>query len=223
MTSPNIPTWKKAAYAATTCILFFLMLEVVLWLCGVNTILDRHDPWRGFSGMINVFERDGDVYRTRRFEDHWTFNSQSFSAEKQDDAIRIFCLGGSSAYGYPWGADAAFTAILGEALSAAHPQRTVEAVNASGVSYGIHRLRLLTPEILSYEPDILIIYSGHNEFIEPTFFQSLKEQSAPRRRFEFVLAHSRFYSAIRQWSSHRSEDSTDESAGSYLSLLCHHC
>ena len=87
-------------------------------------------------------------YRTRAASRGSTFNDQSFLATKPADGLRLFCLGGSSSFGFPWGAEAAFTSIVGEALAATHPQRHVEAVNASGVSYAMHPLNIVADELL---------------------------------------------------------------------------
>ena len=193
----EIPVWKKLLFAAASVVAFFTLLELALWLVGVTPLIEREDPSRGFSGIVTVFERVGDVYQTRRAAAEQTFNDQSFLAEKPVGGVRIFCLGGSSSYGFPWGAEAAFTSILGEVLTASHPELHVEAVNASGVSYGMHRLNIVADELLAYKPDIFIVYSGHNEFIEPAFFESLKHRSAFRMRVEYELSHSRVYSGMR--------------------------
>ena len=189
--------WKKVLFAACAGLLFFVAVEMVLWMAGAQTLIESEDPFRGFSNLVRVFERHDDVYRTRRSDQYKTFNAQSFSVEKPANGLRLFCLGGSSAYGFPWGADAAFTAILGDALAVAHPDRVVEAVNASGTSYAMHRLRILANEIVEYEPDILIVYSGHNEFVETSFYERLKQRTVIRTRFEHALAHSRVYSLAR--------------------------
>ena len=145
---------------------------------------------------MTVFARDGDVYRTRRGNLD-TFNAQSFLAKKPADGFRIFCLGGSSSHGFPWGAEAAFTGIVGDALAVSHPELHIEAVNASGVSYAMHRLNIVANELLAYEPDVLLVYSGHNEFIEPAFFEALKRRGTARTRLDYLLAHSRTFSAMR--------------------------
>ena len=153
---------------------------------------------------MTVFEKDADRYRTRR-ANVGTFNDQSFLAEKPAEGLRIFCLGGSSSYGYPWGAEAAFTEILGEAVDASHPEMRVEAVNASGVSYAMHRLNIVADELLRYDPDIFVVYSGHNEFIEPAFFEALKRRNQVRTRLEYALSYSRVYSMMRKVFGHVSE------------------
>ncbi len=85
---------------------------------------------------------------------------------------------------------------MGKAIAATYPQRFVEAINVSGVSYAMHRLGFVADEIMAYEPDILIIYSGHNEFVEPTFYKELKHRSPQHNRLEHFLSHSRIYSAM---------------------------
>jgi tetratricopeptide (TPR) repeat protein len=188
---------KKLAFAAVTVGAVFGLVELALWAGGATPLIAREDPFRGFSGLVSVFERDGDVYRTARVQGQRTFNAQTFLADKPDDGLRLFTLGGSSAYGFPMGAEAAFTAVLGEVLAEAYPRRTVEAVNAAGVSYAMHRLRYVAREVVGYEPDFLVVYSGHNEFVEPTFFEELKRRGASRTRIEHALAHSRLYSVLR--------------------------
>ena len=193
----TLPTWKKLLYALLFGAAVLLLLECALWIAGVQTLIEREDPLRGFSGLVKVFQRDGQVYRTRSSGQHKDFNDQSFATVKPADGLRIFCLGGSSAYGYPWDAQAAFSGVLGDVLAAASPRRSVEVVNAAGISYGMHRLNLVADEILGYEPDVLVVYSGHNEFVEPSFFEALKRRSAIRNHVTHALAHVRVYSALQ--------------------------
>ena len=192
----QIVLWKKLLFAAVVCLTFFILLELTLWTVGIDTLIEQEDPFRGFSSLVTVFEPHGDVYRTRP-SNLGSFNDQSFLAEKLDNGYRIFCLGGSSSHGFPWGAEAAFTSIVGEAVATSHPELHVEAINASGVAYAMHRLNIVADELLSYDPDVFIIYSGHNEFVEPAFFDALKRRSPTRTRLEYALSHSRAYSGLR--------------------------
>ena len=194
---PEIATWKKALFSAVTCLGIITLLELGLWVAGVPTLIEQEDPFRGFSGLVKVFQREGPIYRTRPATRDMTFNDQSFLAEKPSNGLRIFCLGGSSSFGFPWGAEAAFTSIVGESLAATHPVRQVEAVNASGVSYAMHRLNIVADELQAYKPDVFLVYSGHNEFIEPAFFDALKHRGTLRTRLEYALSYSRIYSGLR--------------------------
>ena len=191
----QVPLWKKLLFASVVCLAFFALVELTLWTVGVATLIEGEDPFRGFSGLVTVFEADGDLYRTRR-SNLGSFNDQSFLVKKPDDSFRIFCLGGSSSHGFPWGAEAAFPSIVSEAATTSHPELHVEMVNASGVAYAMHRLNIVADELLSYQPDVFIIYSGHNEFVEPAFFDALKRRSTARTHLEYTLAHSRTYSGL---------------------------
>ena len=195
----RIKSWKKVLFALAVCVIFFGAFEIILWAAGVKSVLEREDPFRGFSGLVSVFERDGEIYRTARFEGPKTFNRQAFQVRKPRNGLRLFCLGGSSAYGFPWGAEESFTAVLGELLAAAHPDRQVEAINVAGISYAMHRLRIVAREIVRYAPDVVMVYSGHNEFIEPAFFNALKQRQRTLNRVELALARLRIYSAARDF------------------------
>ncbi len=194
--SRQLPLWKKSLFASLVCIALFAFLELTLWVCGVSTQIEGEDPFQGFSGLISVFDTDGDEYRTRP-GNRSSFNDQSFLRQKPANGFRIFGLGGSSAHGFPWGAETALTGIVGEAVAAGHPDLQVEAVNASAVSYAMHRLNIVADELIAYDADVFIIYSGHNEFAEPAFFEALKRRSSTRTRLEYALAHSRVYSGMR--------------------------
>ncbi len=180
------------------CLIVFTIFEIGFWAAGMPRLLETEDPFKGFSNLVSAFEREGDVYRTRRAIADSTINDQSFRVEKPQNGVRIFCLGGSSSYGFPWNAEAAFGGVLADALTASHPKLSVEVVNASGLSYAMHRVNIVADELLAYEPDIFIVYSGHNEFVEPALFEALKEQGSTRTRLEYMLAHSRVYAGMHK-------------------------
>ena len=199
---------RKLLFAVVVFVLFFLVIELVLWGVGVQTVIERgEDPLRGFSGLVSVFEQDSDYYRVRKSQNHITFNPESFLAKKPANGVRLFAIGGSSTYGFPWDARAAFPAIVGDVFAATYPDRPVESVNMGGMSYGMHRCRLVVQELVEHEPDIFLVYSGHNEFIEPAFFNALKDRRLQLQRLETVAAHTRIYSLLRstwlQWTEEK--------------------
>ncbi len=193
-----ISRWKNALLAVAVWIAFFAALELVLWAIGVESVIEREDPTRGFSGQVSVFERDGERYRTRAFDTQYrTFNPQSFAVDKPEGGLRLFSIGGSSAYGYPWGAETAFTGLLGDVIAAAEPDRTIETINAAGISYAIQRLRFVAHEIGGYQPDVLIVYSGHNEFVERVFRRDVDAGTGPLAALRHALSYSRLYGGLQ--------------------------
>lgn len=193
-----LPFWKQLLFSALIFISFFAIVEAILWLGGIQTRIYREDPFRGFSKLVPIFVREGEFYTTRAAIRRTAINPQSFAVEKPDNGVRIFGLGGSSAYGYPWGAEAAFLSIVGDVIAAAHPDREIETVNVAGMSYAMHRLRIVANELIEYDPDIFVIFGGHNEFIEAGFYDELKRSSPVLNRVEWTLSHTRIYSALHR-------------------------
>jgi tetratricopeptide (TPR) repeat protein len=188
--------WKLPIFSLIIVLLFFIILELVLWLAGVPTLLSERDPFQGFSEQVRVFQKDKErgIYKVPSRAILHSFNYQEFKINKLENGFRLFVLGGSSAYGFPWGADAAFPRYLGEALQVSYPEKEIEAINASAMSYGSHRLRILISEILDYEPDLVIVYSGHNEFVERRFYRDLFQRPAELDRVRLLLYRWRLYS-----------------------------
>lgn len=221
--------WKLPIFSLITVLLFFFILELILWIAGVPTLLSQRDPFQGFSEQVRVYQIDKDrgVYKTPRRAILHSFNYQEFKAEKPDNGFRLFVLGGSSAYGFPWGAEVSFARYLKEALQASYPDRDIEVINASAMSYGSHRLRILIREILYYEPDAIIIYTGHNEFVERRFYRDLFQRPAELDRIRLLLYRWRLYSfmtrlylKISENSSNRQrpEETQDKTMGELLGL-----
>jgi tetratricopeptide (TPR) repeat protein len=184
---------KKVLFALFTVVGFFAVCEVLLWIAGVEPRARKHGPTFRPPSTASIFEPQGDVYRTSAAA-RYAFSDQTFAIEKARGGVRIFCLGGSSAYGFPWGAEASFCGVLQDVLTEAYPGRTIEVVNASGMSYGMHRLNVVANELVGYEPDLFIVYSGHNEFADLPDLVPLHEVKRLLDALESGLAYSRLYS-----------------------------
>ncbi|RMF09153.1 MAG: hypothetical protein D6762_04305, partial [Candidatus Neomarinimicrobiota bacterium] len=87
-----------------------------------------------------------------------------FRKHKPAGGIRIFVLGGSTTAGYPTLFSGSFPTMLRTRLEAMYPDRTIEVVNLGMTAVNTYTVRDFARECLSYEPDALVIYSGHNEF-----------------------------------------------------------
>jgi len=177
-----------------------LLVESLLAITGVSPIAENRDPLIGFSTSARIFQAsaDGRFFETTQQAAAQSFNHQKFLRRKPPNGLRIFAIGGSSVYGYPWGASVAFTQLLGEGLSALTPERVFEAVNVGGMSYASHRLRIVVAEILDYEPDLIVLYGGHNEFVESQFYADFLERNEALDPMRALLGRSRLYSAARR-------------------------
>ncbi len=111
------------------------------------------------------------------------FQIETFARRKPAGAFRIFCLGGSTTQGNPFGRETAFSTWLRLGLEAADARRTWEVINCGGLSYPSYRVSLILDECLAYEPDLIVLCTGHNEFLEARGFQALQDAPAWVRSF----------------------------------------
>src|SRR6266850_2408398 len=76
----------------------------------------------------------------------------------------------------------------------------VEAVNAAGMSYGSSRLRILAGEVAAYQPDLIIFFEGHNEFVERHLADLAPGSSGTVRALRGLLDRWRLYAVMtRIW------------------------
>jgi len=125
-----------------------------------------------------------------------TMSWQSFPQEKAPGVKRIFILGGSAALGWPGPLPTAFSGYLQRALGHDDPAK-YEVINVAAMSYGSHRVLDLLADIVGFEPDLVIIWCGNNEYIENNAFSSYG-RTAGMRGLQRILRHSYLYRSMRQ-------------------------
>ncbi len=87
-----------------------------------------------------------------------------FEINKSRNTIRIFCLGESTMAGFPYEFNATAPNFLRDQLQALLPQSKVEVINVGLAAVGSHVVLDFVKELVRYQPDLIIIYLGHNEF-----------------------------------------------------------
>jgi tetratricopeptide (TPR) repeat protein len=195
-----VSTVRNLVFALIPVAVLWLVIEGGLRLAGVSSALDREDPFVGFEATLPLFVRgedpDGRPVRLTAFNKRKFFNAQRFAWRKAAGSRRVFCLGGSTVYGRPYGDATSFCGWLRAALPAVEPGVSWEVVNAGGISYASYRVAALVDEIATYEPDLLIVYTGHNEFLEERTYRGLRETPGWRRWLDQRLRSLRSYAVI---------------------------
>ncbi|MBL6763836.1 MAG: tetratricopeptide repeat protein [Verrucomicrobiae bacterium] len=162
--------------------------ELLCRVFGLGGLPVSEDPFVGFKRVDPLFVLNG---KTQWWEVAPAklkfFSPESFPAKKK--GFRVFCLGGSTVKGRPYAKETSFTTWLKLSLEAAQPDREWEVVNCGGISYASYRLVNLMKECLSHEPDLFVVCTGHNEFLEDRTYEWLK-------RVPDAVAVS------RDWASH---------------------
>ncbi len=89
-----------------------------------------------------------------------------------------------------------FPAGSANLLPAADRNKNWEVINAGGISYASYRVAHLMEELVNYQPDLFIIYTGHNEFLEERTYSQIRDIPPVVRSTVSLLAKTRTWSAM---------------------------
>jgi len=193
---------RNSLFTVIIVVAFFGALEAVLAVAGVRPLILTEDPFVGFADNVPQFVPDTrpdgtPILRTARNK-RVLFNYQEFPLKKADNSYRIFCMGGSTTYGRPYFDDVSFCGWLRAYLQAADPTRNWEVINAGGVSFASYRVTRLMNELKQYQPDLFIVYSGQNEFLEQRSYGGLIDQPDWLINLNATLSGTRVYTALEE-------------------------
>jgi len=165
-----LPKWKRRVFiAATMCVpvALALALELVLRLFG----------WGGYPAFIREAGelRPGErlcLVEPAATKPYFFANptrpgyaeETNFVMPKPAGTVRIFLIGESAAKGYPQPRNLAMSSFLRAMLEDLWPDRTVEVINMGTTAVASFPLVYMMQEVVRYEPDLVILYVGNNEF-----------------------------------------------------------
>lgn len=111
-----------------------------------------------------------------------------FFAPAPDNLYRVVFVGASTVQGFPHPRRLAAASFLEAMLQDALPERTVEVFNLGITSIASFAVARVVEDALALEPDLVVVYTGHNEFYG---IYGAEDQPAPR--------YKRHGYALRQW------------------------
>jgi len=186
-------------------LLFFGGLEIIARFYESAHPVLQVDIGQGFDESSLLFAPVPGGWMETRPEKTVSFKQQRFKMPKPPGVLRIFALGGSSVNYL----DYEFSELEKELEHRFHASvDAVEVINCGGLSYGSHRLVLIAAEILHYQPDIVLLYSGHNEFEE---LQQLHLSLKNYGKVQQYLGKSAFYRLIREMRARKAIARLEES------------
>lgn len=135
------------------------------------------------------FIREGESYRTNPRRGYtW---SDTFPAKKDAKRLRIFIAGGSTARGFPFEKTYDSVRLVKLALESLGAAEKSEVVRASALAYASYDVKDVVEEVLAYEPDAVVVITGHNEFLEKRF------PAAEDDAFKRALSSLRIYRLLK--------------------------
>lgn len=158
--------WLFRAIAVLIPVLFFVIIEFSLRLIGyghsyplfienpadTEYLLPRPDIVKRY------FPNSDDVPSV-------SIEANFFRKNKPQNGLRIFVQGGSSAAGFPYGLGASIAGMLDHRLKQTFPMNYVEVINTSLAAVNSYTNMDLVDEIIAQQPDAVLIYMGHNEYL----------------------------------------------------------
>ena len=169
--NPKSHGWKILLLLIFSVGIFFLSVEIILRIFGFGAPGERVDPFQGFEGTNQNFQvqeiaGEGSFYVP---SPNKSFLAQRFSTSKAKNMYRIFTFGGSTTEGVPWGREHSFSNHLQKSLQEKIPSKKIEVINVGVAGYGSSRVLEIYKEVINYDPDLLIVYTGQNEFRDAHF------------------------------------------------------
>ena len=193
--------FKNIFFTIIIVTVFFGGVEFVLMAFGVNPVPLSEDPLVGFAENVPQFmeatQADGSVVIRTANNKRGLLNYQEFPGNKGGNSYRIFCMGGSTTYGRPYADRVSFCGWLREYLNATDPSRNWEVINAGGISFASYRVARLMNELKQYKPDLFIIYSGQNEFLEERTYRALVNLPLWLINLHTTVSGTRIYSVMK--------------------------
>lgn len=119
-------------------------------------------------------------------------NQNSFYKDKKPNSFRVFIMGGSSAAGYPYTPNGDFGLYIKKKLEILYPEQEIEIINLSLTATNSYTIRDLLPGVIDQNPDLILIYAGHNEYYGAYGVGSMESIGQSRGVVNFVLSLEKF-------------------------------
>ena len=185
-------------------------LEAVFAVSGAGG--SHLDALRGFDPTVRYIVPDPEV--------EGGFRTQMYPANRPDmearvgpkgDAVRVVLFGGSNTESFP---ENELEQLLDEGAPAGG--RDFEVVNLGRQGYGSARVAILFEQALEIDPDVVVLYTGHNEFVELGFQREIEAAVAERSPAFEALARLRTFRVLSErlgptedWGSGRAPSPDD--------------
>lgn len=162
------------------------------------------DFGHGFDTASRLFVPDADRpgFRVTHPAKKAAFHGQAFADPKPEGTFRVVVVGESSVYRLSKEIPNLGRWIAGRLAGRV---REVEIINAGGMSYGSQRLVPVTAEMVGYQPDLVLVYMGHNEFEEVEQLTLASVETQKLREICSASAAFRFFRdrlgllTVRRW------------------------
>ncbi|MCZ6598226.1 MAG: hypothetical protein O7B99_11355 [Planctomycetota bacterium] len=157
---------KLTVFALTPTAVVLVALEVSLWALGFGA--REENVWRGFDPEARyLVPADDGGFLTQMFEGELS----EIEIPPRSELTRVLLFGGSNTQSF-------HVKALRTFLDLRRPEGApgFEVINLGRHGYGSGRVSILLEQAMELEPDVVVIYTGHNEFIEAGFEEVIRDE-----------------------------------------------
>ncbi len=222
-TPSAIPAGRRALFLGITITLPFLLLA------GVEVAIRLLRPTGGLPLFVTAPVGGGRYLSANPAVGRRYFSGTTsapapprevFAREKPANSFRAFVLGESTTAGFPYPHNGTFSRVLQDALRDALPDDSVEVINLGIAATNSFTVADLAREVADHDPDVVIIYAGHNEYYGVLGAASTQGAATPALiRLSLWLQRARTYLAVRNFLTGRRTDAAADSAPSFMEVL----
>ena len=143
--------------------LFLIIMELLLRAVGYG---------KDYPLFIEDLQDESKLIMNPEIGQKYFFNPENatkglprpFDKIKKEGAFRVVIMGASTAVGYPYKYHGGFQHWLEYALNRSYPNQNIEIINTALTAVNSYTLLDVTEDIVAQEPDLVLIYAGHNEY-----------------------------------------------------------
>jgi lysophospholipase L1-like esterase len=214
------PKWFYAVLVSLP-IIFLILLEIFLRIINYGY---NFDQWVITGEGKYIINSDiGKKYFTSGSFNPTT-SADEFDIHKKVNSFRVFVLGESSAEGFPYSPMGSFSRYIRKRLELVYPHTPIEVINLGMTAINSYTLLDLLPGVLDQKPDLILIYTGHNEYYGALGVGSVQSFGSSRTliRVMMYLNNFRITQLVRSsihWVSSLLSTGNNGHSGTLMSIM----
>lgn len=182
------PFWFKIVLAVIPfAVIFLIELSLRIFDYGKD-----YSQWKEITPGQLVLNPDVAYRYFHSTEGTPSSNQNSFYSIKPENSFRVFIMGGSSAAGYPYTPNGDFGLYIKKKLEILYPSSNIEVINVALTATNSYTIRDLLPGVIDQKPDLILFYTGHNEFYGAYGIGSMESIGQSRVIVNFILSLEKY-------------------------------
>lgn len=154
-------------------IIIILILSIGSFLIIQKLIMNFSEPDKKWFANIEHADSTSNNYFLDRttlefyfsqLGSHPYYHSTEFEMPKDKNVYRVFILGEASLSGWPYSTNQSVREKVNTILDKFFNEKNVEIISTSIAGFNSSLALSFIEEIVKYEPDLIVLYLGHNEF-----------------------------------------------------------